>query len=242
MRETLNMLLALQAIDDEARGFLKEREDRQGKLRRLEELLTLMGQSLEDKKAKLDEATRFYKAKEIELKGDQEKVGKAKTKLQAVTKGKEFMAMQKEIESLRKTNATREEEILKLVAAMDEFKASIAAEQLKIDALRTELNNEEARNTARIHELDAQIAVINERKDEVVLLISRPILAQYTRTAKARGGVAVVPVKNGACGGCNVRIIPSQYQKIARVEELEVCRSCSRFLYIAEVEAVPPAA
>ncbi len=233
------MLLALQGIDDEARGFEKERDDRQGKLKRLEQLLALMTQGLEDKKAKLDEATRFYKLKDGELKTDQEKVQKAKQKLQAVTKGKEFMAMQKEIESLRRTNASREEEILKLVAAMDEFKQNIEAEQTKIDSLRAELSEEESKNSARIQELETEIAAIAEKKAEVVKLLPKPLYSQYQRVYKARGGVAVVAIKNNACGGCNVRIIPLQLAKIIRCEELEICRSCARFLFAEHQEVAP---
>ena len=144
MRETVAKLVALQTIDDEGRAFHEERDGLQAKIVRLKELLGLMEEQLAEKRVKLDEATRWYRDKDGELKVDQEKVAKAKTRLQAVTKNKEYMAMQKEIESLRKANLAREEEILKLVQAMDEFKASIASEEAKIAELKAEVETEEA--------------------------------------------------------------------------------------------------
>jgi predicted nucleic acid-binding Zn-ribbon protein len=227
-------LRALQSIDDEARGFLLERNDLQQKLQRLKELLALMEGALEEKKGKLEEASRWYKDKEIELKSDQEKVVKAKTKLQAVTKNKEYMAMQREIESVRKSNLAREEEIMKLVEAMDQFNTSIAEEQAKIATLCGEQQAEEAASADRITELDRKIDSIASRKIAVTGKLTPALLSKYERLFRKRDGMAILPVRNGACSGCNLKIVSQQLQLIIRTETIEQCTSCNRFLYIDE--------
>ncbi len=240
IRETIESLCALQSIDDEARGFLSERNDLQQKLQRLKELLALMEGGLDDKKGKLEEASRWYKEKESELKLDHDKVAKAKTKLQAVTKNKEYMAMQREIESLRKSNLAREEEIMKLVEAMDQFQASISEEQAKISTLCKEQRAEEAANAQRISELDSQIDEIASRKKAVNSKLTPQLISKYDRVFKKRDGMAILPVRNGACSGCNYRITLHQLQFVIREETLEQCKSCNRFFYIDEKSIVDP--
>lgn len=238
MRETVARLVALQAIDDEARGYLLERDDLQDKIQRLKELLDLMTQGLGEKEAKLAEASRWYREKDGELKADQEKVVKAKQKLQTVTKNKEYMAMQKEIENLRKGNLAREEEILKLLEAMEEFRAGIAAEKAKIAELGKEVAKEESNNASRIEELEARITAISSRKVDVLHGLKKRTVSLYDRVRKAREGVAIVPTANGACSGCNFSIPPQQLVKIQLVRTLEQCRNCSRLLYWPEEEEV----
>ncbi len=231
MKEVLTNLRALQAIDDEASQFLAERNELRQKLERLKELLELMSQELDEKKSKLAEASRWYKEKDGELKVDQEKVNKAKSKLASVTKNKEFMAMQREIESLRKSNVAREEEMLKLLQATEAFKTSISEEEAKISQLRKDQAAEEESSAVRINELETEIATISSRKDVILEQLKPQVITRYERIFKARQGLAIVPIRNGACTGCNFRITPHQVQAVYRCETLEICRSCSRFLY-----------
>lgn len=231
MRETVAKLVALQAIDDEGRSFHEERDGLQAKIVRLKELLGLMEEGLAEKRVKLDEASRWYREKDGELKVDQEKVAKAKTRLQAVTKNKEYMAMQKEIESLRKANLAREEEILKLVEAMDEFKASIASEEAKIAELKAEVDTEEASNATRLEELRGFIDGINARKREVEKDLKPALVSRYRRIFKARDGRVIVPVTANSCPGCNYACPPQQIVRLRKGLTLETCRNCSRVMY-----------
>jgi predicted nucleic acid-binding Zn-ribbon protein len=231
LRETVGKLVALQAIDDEASGFTQERSDLLAKIVRLKELLGLMKAGLSEKKEKLAEATKWYRDKDGELKSDQEKVDRAKQKLQAVTKNKEYMAMQKEIESLRKVNLTREEEILKLLEAMETYKASISDEQSKIKVLEAEVKAEEVSNADRITELDTAINKINSRKKEVIVGVKPALISRYRRIFGAREGKVMRPVNNGACTGCNFAVPPQQLVRVEKGITLEVCRNCSRLLF-----------
>jgi predicted nucleic acid-binding Zn-ribbon protein len=237
LRETLANLLALQAIDDEAREYLKERDALQESLARLKELLTLMTNGVEEKKAKLAEASKWYRAKDAELKADQEKVQKAKQKLQTVTKNKEYMAMQKEIESLRKANQLKEEEILKLLEATEEFKQAIATEREKIEDLSGEVRREEEANASRLEELEMKISAITKRRDEVAKRLKPSLVSRYKRIHSAREGLAVVRVENQVCSGCNQLLTAQQYQRLQRGATLEMCQKCNRYLYMDELVA-----
>ncbi len=97
----------------EARGELRQR------LEVLEQLLERGLKELSDKKAKLSSAESFYSEKSIELKADEERAKQSKSKLSAVTRQKEYLASQKELEFLKKSNSKKQEEINNLLQAID---------------------------------------------------------------------------------------------------------------------------
>lgn len=233
MNDLLTNLLALQSVDDEVREFRTERDSLREKITRLKELLALMTTALNEKCGKLDDASRWYREKEAELRSDNEKVKKAKTKLQTVTKNREYMAMQREIESLRKAYLSKEEEILKLVQAIEEFKTSISAEEEKIAEIQKEVSEEETNNAKRLKKLDKQISAISGRKTAVLEKLTQGVIRKYERIASGRSGLVVVPVATtGACGGCNFRITPRQLQLVYRGDSMETCPNCDRILYL----------
>ncbi len=237
MRDIVEKLVALQGIDNEARGFQSDRDGLRQNITRLKEILALARKGLDDKKDKLADATKWYREKEQELKADQDKVAKARGKLQAVTKNKEYMAMQKEIEALNRGNATKQEEILKLLQATDEYKQSITVEQEKIAGLEAEVAAEEARNATRIAELDDRIENITSRRGAISAALKPAVTAKYNQIRDKRNGLAIAAVRKGACSGCNFSVPPQQQVRLQRVElleQLESCRNCSRILYWEE--------
>ena len=47
-----------------------------------------------------------------------------------------------------------------------------------------------------------------------------------------RGGVAVVTVNNGTCGGCHMHVPPQDLIEIRRSASVRVCANCQRILYV----------
>ncbi|MFT7621386.1 MAG: putative nucleic acid-binding Zn-ribbon protein [Myxococcota bacterium] len=241
MRETLQKLIALQAIDDEARGFKQEREDLTAKIVQLKKLLGLMEVGLAEKTAKLNEATKWYQEKNEELQGDKGKVDKAKVRLQAVTKNKEYMAMQREIEGLRKQIIEREDEITSLATAIQEFKESVSAEKSKMSKLNKEVASEEKDNATRIVQLDSSIAKVEANKGDISKSVKPNILSRFRRISKARDGIAIVPARNKSCSACNFAVPAQQLVRLQIGNTMEVCRNCSRMMYWRAPEVDPNA-
>jgi predicted nucleic acid-binding Zn-ribbon protein len=45
-------------------------------------------------------------------------------------------------------------------------------------------------------------------------------------------GLAVVPVKDAVCHGCNVNLPPQLYNELFRCDSLRFCPNCQRIIYI----------
>lgn len=237
MKETLDALKALQASDKEIREFLLARDELKSKLMRLSEILARGEEALDEKRVKLADAEKWYREKNQELKADIERVKNAKTKLTTISRTKDYIAAQKELEHLRKSNSQKEEEILKLLDAIEEFKSSIGAEQGKLTELREELAREKATNAERLSELDGRINEIESKKDEVRGRLSRQVVTRYERIIAARDGLGVVEVRDdGTCLGCNRRIPPQMLIELLKFQSIMNCPACNRFIFVRRVE------
>ncbi len=234
MRTIVSALVTLQAIDNEVRQVARVRDDLNAQIDHLHAIVAKMEAGLAEKRGRLADAERWYREKNDELLADQEKVRKAKGRLTGVTKPKEYQATIREIEALRKSNAQKEEEILKLLEAIEEFKRGIARDEEESEKVRAEVTALQQANAGRLEELDAQIAQVGERRTAVEENVPAAILKRYKLIASRRDGVAVVEAVDGQCLGCFRRVPPQMYNILLKGETLETCPTCSRFVFVPE--------
>ena len=243
MIDTISALVELQNIDDEIRIFQLQRNELAQNLDRLKAIVTQMAADMEEKRVKLTEATGFYKEKQGELQTDGDRISKAKSKLATVTRTKEYAAMQRELDNLRKKYAADEGELIRLAEAMQEYEGSIATESTKLGELRSEVDREEAASGDQLKELDDRISTISTKKIDAEGRLDRNLLTRYGRLLQRREGKAVVPVgPKGKCTGCQRLLPPQQYIQVQRGERLLSCPNCQRYLHHAAVEETEEAA
>ncbi len=235
MKDTIEALIELQRIDDAIRVHKLQRDEMTANIERLKAILGRMGSELEDKRDKLVEAQRFHQEKQIDLQADGDRLARAKQKLATVTRTKEYAAMQRELDTLRKKYSEDEAELTRLSEAIEEYKRSIASEEDKLSNLEGEVEREEQASADRLRELDAAIGDVGAQKAGVRARINRSLLARYERVLDRREGKAVVSVgENGKCTGCQMRLPPQTYILVQRGETLQSCPSCQRFLYMED--------
>ena len=79
--------------------------------------------------------------------------------------------------------------------------------------------------------------------------IPQPIIAHYDRL-RVRGKKGVAVVRNQVCTGCHMHIPIGQINVLMRGEDIQLCESCGRYLYLpnpaeaevlSQVEAAKPA-
>ncbi|MSP90867.1 MAG: hypothetical protein EXR79_03535 [Myxococcales bacterium] len=229
--DILDVLRRLQALDDEIRDICIARETRLERLARLRKVLELMNKELDDKRTKLVEAEKWERTKASELETEKDKLTKAKSKLSGVTRSREYLAVNKELETVRETIHKKEKEVDDLTTAVSDFRAAIGIEEAKHADLMKEAAVEARSNEEQLAAMDAKIAAVDARRKVISKDVERPILDRYARIAKARDGRAVVKIKDGSCGGCNMLLQPRYVEMVLRGSSLVQCTHCSRYLF-----------
>jgi hypothetical protein len=86
--------------------------------------------------------------------------------------------------------------------------------------------------------------------EEMRAKIPQPVLGHYERL-RARGKKGVAVVRNQVCTGCHMHVPIGQINALMRGEDIQLCESCGRYLYLpdaaeteflAHLEAAKPAA
>jgi len=244
MNQTMSGLIDLQRVDDEIFQVKKHRDEIKSNLERLRSLLDRMEGSLSDKRDKLKEVMSFHTDKRLDLESAQERIAGSKTRMMGITRTKEYAAMTKEMEHLRKRQQDDEQEMTRLSTAIEEYRASIADEEAKFKEIKGEFATEETASADRLKEFDGLINKVATRRGDIESTLPRDMLSRYNRVLERRDGLAVALTVRGNCTGCNMAVPPQIWVKIQIGREVFQCATCQRFLYynVEEAAAVSAAA
>ena len=230
MKDQLLLLTELQRHDARIQELEQMKKSFPAKLETMNADVRRVEQMLERERSQLTETESWRKRQEDEAKSDEERALAAKQRSAAVKNAKEYMASERELQATRKSAQERQEEVGKLVGAVETAKKSIEQHEADFAALRDHVAGEEKAAQAKIAELDAQIG--DERKlREVAAARVRPDVLKKYSTIRMRRGLAMAPVKNGTCQGCNMNIPPQVFNQLQRGDSIELCGNCNRIIY-----------
>ncbi len=234
MKEQLKLLEELQRYDARVQEYETGLKALPEKLQALKADLAKVEAMLEKERAQLADAEKFRRDQEFELKNSEGSIAKSKTKLAGVKTGKDYMAAQREIENTRKSVAEREEEIVKLMDAIEANRQKIAAHEADLAQLREVVNKEDAATNVKLDELRAKIAGEKAGRDASAARVDANVLKKYS-AIRMRRGLAVVPVVKGTCQGCHMKIPPQLFIMLQRGTAIETCPTCARIIYWDEI-------
>ena len=232
IKEQVGFLIELQVVDGEIFVLTAEKNEAPSKISTIEK-------ELETKKIGIQQAEESTKALQVKLKDRevslQQKEGEIKKlegQLYQIKTNKEYTTMLTEIQGIKADNSLVEEEILKLMDAIESAKKKIAEEKELFKKGEASAQKEKVVVSARLREIDARLAELSSKRNEIVPNIGKQVLARYERVLKNRDGLAITQVKDGACSGCHMNL-PPQVVSAAKIrEEIIACGSCNRILYV----------
>ncbi len=231
INEQIKILIELQKIDAQIYRLKKE-------LAAHPEQQKQMDQAFEKKKmnakASEDELKALQvkqKQKEGDLAAREDKISKLQAQLYQLKSNKEYSTMELEIKGHKADKSVLEEDILRLLDAVDQAKTALAKEKEILSA-------EEKHYHEAGQGLKKQAAEIEKSKRELVDQrkvflpnVDAPLLSQYERILKGLEGLALVPVVGNSCGGCHMELPPQVVNETQLHDKWIVCESCARILY-----------
>ena len=79
--------------------------------------------------------------------------------------------------------------------------------------------------------IEDKLAVQQDRRKNVTVRLEGRLLAAYERIRKGKNGLAIVPIRKRACGGCFKTLPPQKIQEVRRTDSILTCENCGRILY-----------
>lgn len=236
MIEQINLLRELQEIDLELDERLQAKEQIFKQTQDHKDMLQKLEQDLDGQRAELDETAQLKAKREEELRETEERFNTSKERLMNISSTKEYNAVEKEMDQLkRKADETREQ--------LDHLKEAIALntrhideKETKIKTLHQQIHAVEEEAEGQIVTLEREIGRWTRRQGKSRKEIKQGLLRRYDFIRSRRGGKAVAAAKDGHCEGCFMALPPQLFIQVQRGKTLESCPSCQRILYFNSPE------
>lgn len=230
----LKTLVQLQEFDTRIAALEAEAARLPREIAALQAALGEARKAVDTARGRLEAARKELRARERDLDDLAVKRARAEARLYEVKTNVEYSAMLAEIEHIKAQKAQAEEEILALMERQESLAAEIREAEARLRAREEQARRDEALVRERLGAVERELEAVRGQRAALSRELPRPVLTDYERILRARGGLAVAPVSSSAiCGGCRVAIRPQAVQEI-RSGALLHCESCGRYLYWQE--------
>lgn len=235
MKEQIDILVKLQKIETEAEKIKAGLGQVSARLEKLDDELRDLEQSLKDEESGFDELKKKYRDYESEAQVSVARVEKSKVKLRSVKTNKEYKAMLKEIEDQETRNSEIEDQMLECLDRLDEVENNIARKKEDYRTLSDRIQSEKDRIDQEAQLQKKKLAELDADREEVSRMVEPQLLEKYNLVKSQQGaGLAIAPVKNAVCYGCNLNLPPQMYNELHRRDALMFCPHCHRIVYWEE--------
>lgn len=231
-RQALEHLWALQQVDSRLAAARAARAA-------LDDGSALRAEVEEARRAAAESATRLHECQatikdhELQLASTEAKQRKIEGDLYGgrISNPKELSSMQEELVMLARTRDHLEDQILALFDRVESLKEDASAADAARRSIEERLATHLAEYEAARARLDAEIDTLTAERAASAARVEPRLLKRYEGIAAQEGGVGIVPIQNGLCGGCHNQL-PTGFVTRVRDGQLVICERCRRILYL----------
>lgn len=148
-----------------------------------------------------------------------------------ISNPKELSSMQEELVMLGRTRDHLEDRILALLDRVEALKEEASAAEAARKAIEQRLAIHLADYEAARARLDAESETLTAERAACASRVEARLLRKYAGIAAQEGGIGIVPIQNGLCGGCH-NALPTGFVTRVRDGQLVICERCRRILYL----------
>ena len=233
-RDQIELLIELQEKEADAARAQSGLDELPVKIEQIVSGLKEFEDAINSKKESLAELKKVYRNYDVEIQANSARIAKREEQLRSVTTNKEYQAILKEIEEIKKADSRIEDDTLACLEKIDTVETEVREKEEEFLAEEIEVNQQKA-----VFESDADserrsLDELLAKRDEVAAKVDPELIKQYEFIKSYARDVAIVQVKDCICMGCNMNIPPQMYNELHRENELRTCPHCHRMLYVIQ--------
>jgi uncharacterized protein len=232
MLDEVRALLILQDRDRRLTGITKELEKLPHEEARAKTKLSGDEAAVATAREALRQAE--LQVKKIELDAETRRTTIKRLKLQQfeTRKNDEFHALGHEVERYAKELDDLETQELEAMEEVDRVRAILAGAEAAHGKTSVLIAQDLAGLAERRSRLEADLAEARAARDAQATQAPEDLMPLYDRLMRTKDGMALAPLREGRCGGCHMKLIPSTAIKVQSETELTRCEDCGRILYL----------
>lgn len=233
-RDNLAALERLQTIDLQIEGLRKDADEVPARLSELDGAVAVARSAADLERGRLADRERARSKVENTLAEDRERVKKWEERLPLLKHPREFAALQREVDGLRRTIEDNEELIVRIRDDESSIKASVKSLESELSAREKALSAESKSLKSKEAELAGQMNELGESRAAAEANVEARLLSTYRAVRRRHSGPALVEAVgaggNGSCSGCHRRLQVQMYHSLL-AGEVAQCPSCGRLIF-----------
>jgi predicted nucleic acid-binding Zn-ribbon protein len=227
----IEKLLLIQDHDQRIMKFEKELTDLPKRKASIESLLDEHRQAVTAAKDEVRGRQSDIKQVELDVESLREKIQKFRGQQLQLKNNKEFKAMEDEIASVEKNIREREDNILVIMEKMDAATSVVKDREQALKQEEISIRREIDAIGERGEAIKKELEHVKTTRDKLASEADPVRLALYNRLFVNKRDKVLVPVENGACGGCHMKLPPYVCHEAKKQTVPVFCDFCSRMLY-----------
>ncbi len=231
MNQNLSLLIELQKLDMEIDRDEKKRKkilaETDRHIKEIEELeKDLLEKESQSRKTKREKRTEEGRIEEIDL-----LIAKHEEEKYRVKSQDEFAALEKEITLSNGQKEKVENLLLELMEKEEELTNSIPLLREKTESGKKDREIKRKKLAMDLDNLTRTREKLEGERKNLTLNLDPVFLEQFEHLKKTKDGLAVISTKDGACGGCHVKLSSSLMGRVRKGRGVVYCENCNRMLY-----------
>jgi predicted nucleic acid-binding Zn-ribbon protein len=232
MKIQIDKLVELQGVTTETIKMSEILERVEEKTTALDHRIEASAAQREEQKGLIASLKKQYRELESEIHITESHIKKLSEKRVSVKTNREYKALLKEEDQLKRHQSKMEDQMLVLLDEIEsaekvlaDIEAGIVEVEQQVAEEKGKIFVEAAQSRERLDGLNGQLEILSEK-------IEPKLLSTFnTVKGKQAKGIVMVPVTDANCGGCNVNIPPQMYNELQRCDSIRFCPNCQRILY-----------
>lgn len=235
----LENLVKLQSIDSERDELIKVRGALPDEVMDLEDEIAGYQTRIDKQNQELSELEDTITGNKNAIKDAEKLIKKYEEQQMNVRNNREYDAITKEVELQQLEIQILEKRIKEAYEKIDRKKEEIDQTKETLSERTKDLDSKKSELKTITEESESDEQKLLKDREKAAKNVEDRLLKSYEKVRdNMRNGLAVVPVKRGACGGCFNIVPPQKQAEIREKKKIIICEHCGRILADVEDEIV----
>jgi len=236
IEEKLRALYSLQLVDTEIDKIRTLRGELPLEVQDLEDEVAGLETRIGNLKSEISELDKSIVGKNNEITASTALIKKYEEQQNNVRNNREYDSLSKEIEFQTLEIELCNKKIREFTVQVAEKKEVMTEAQTSLEERKHDLDSKKGELDDITRDTQKEEELLADKSTDLQTRIEDRLLTAYKRIrTNARNGLAVVPVKRDACGGCFNQIPPQRQLDIRSRKKIIVCEYCGRILVDDEI-------
>ncbi|HMO49785.1 MAG TPA: C4-type zinc ribbon domain-containing protein [Kiritimatiellia bacterium] len=228
---TLEKLLVLQDRDRKLRQLLQETRDIPARKQLIESRLKANRDAHTLAQENLKKNAAQIKSIELEIDSVKETIKKYRAQQGQIKSNDQYRALEREIREQMGRIRELEEREIALMEESEPLKTVVTEREQALQLDEASVETDIKALDERFKHIQTEVEEARKNREGLTEGIDPSWLSRYTRIFNNKGDYALVPVENGTCGGCHMKVPPQLVQDAKRGDTMVSCSYCGRLLY-----------